>query len=143
MHLVKITSVLLLVCIAKSHSQDIQNQGVRALIRVYDECSKSDDGFTSCLKKRAVQFIDRVARVDAINFGDVKVSRSEDVSELPKPLSDNELEQTLPRGLEARDDALNDMLIERVATLFSSRTVQFTLPKVSSDEIGRGLEEGV
>ncbi|KAL9694189.1 hypothetical protein quinque_013474 [Culex quinquefasciatus] len=123
--------------------EDYQSQGLRAIVRVYDECSKAESGFSPCLKKRAITFMDRLSRVESLSLGDMKVVRNERAAPLDaKPLTENELEQTLPRGLEARDEALTNILLDKVASMFSSRTVQITLPKLSSDELGRGLEEG-
>jgi Protein of unknown function (DUF1676) len=146
MKLMNFTSAFLIVFIVGSCSaEELHSQGIRALVRVYDECQKSDYGFTSCLKKRAITFMDRVARLDAFSLGDgVKVLKSAGTAatETPKSLSDNELEQSLPRGLEARDTKLNSMLVDRISGFLNSHTVQMSLPKVSADEIGRSVEEG-
>lgn len=128
--------------VASSSADDVYNQGTRALLRVYDECSKAEHGVTSCLKKKAITFIDRVARLDslAVNEG-FKIVKNENAIDM-KVISENELEKTLPRGLEARDEALTELLIEKAATFVNGRTVQIELPKMSSEELGRGLEEG-
>lgn len=125
-----------------SNAEDVYNQGTRALLRVYDECNKGEFGLTPCLKKKAITFIDRVARLDslAINEG-FKIVKNQNASEM-KVMSENELEKTLPRGLEARDEALTELLLEKVATFVNGRTVQIEMPKMSTDELGRGLEEG-
>ncbi|XP_055616363.1 uncharacterized protein LOC129762274 [Toxorhynchites rutilus septentrionalis] len=143
-------SVLRFVCatvvlstVVLGSTEEYQSPGLRAISRVYDECSKAENGFTPCLKKRALTFIDRLSRVDSLSLGDMKIVRNERAAPIEsKPLTDNELEQSLPRGLEARDEALNNMLLDKIAGVFSSRTVQISLPKLSSDELGRGLEEG-
>lgn len=138
------SSVLIVVTSANELPQ--AHPGLRAVTRVYDECHMAEGGFMSCLKKKAVTFLDRVGKIDSLNVGDgLKVIRSDVSSQNEsngKSLTENELEATLPRGLEARDEMLSNMLLERVARFFSSRTVQLTLPKISPDEIGRGIEEG-
>lgn len=128
--------------VVSSNAEDVYNQGTRALLRVYDECNKAEFGLTSCLKKKAITFIDRVARFDslAVNEG-FKIVKNQNASEM-KVISENELEKTLPRGLEARDEALTEMLIEKVASFVNGRTVQIEMPKMSTEELGRGLEEG-
>lgn len=128
--------------VASSSADDVYNQGTRALLRVYDECNKAEYGVTACLKKKAITFIDRVARLDslAVNEG-FKIVKNENAIDM-KVMSENELEKTLPRGLEARDEALTELLIERAATFVNGRTVQIELPKMTSEELGRGLEEG-
>lgn len=137
--------VVLSAVVLGATSEDYQSQGLRAIVRVYDECSKAEAGFTPCLKKRAITFIDRLSRVDALTVGDMKIVRNERSLGLEgsKPMTEAELEQSLPRGLEARDEALTNILLEKIAGVFSSRTIQISLPKLSSDELGRGLEEGV
>lgn len=52
------------------------------------------------------------------------------------------MEKILPRSADDREETLKNMLIERVAQFFSSRTVQVALPKLSATELGRELEEG-
>lgn len=128
--------------VVSSSAEDVYNQGTRALLRVYDECNKAEFGLTSCLKKKAITLIDRVARLEslAVNEG-FKIVKNQNASEM-KVISENELEKTLPRGLEARDEALTEMLIEKVAAFVNGRTVQIEMPKMSTEELGRGLEEG-
>ncbi|XP_053682017.1 uncharacterized protein LOC128732722 [Sabethes cyaneus] len=139
-----VCAVVVLSAVVLGATEDYQSQGIRAIVRVYDECSKAETGFTPCLKKRAITFIDRLSRVESITLGDMKVVRNERAVTLQdsKPLTETELEQSLPRGLEARDEALTNILLDKIAGVFSSRTIQISLPKLSSDELGRGLEEG-
>jgi Protein of unknown function (DUF1676) len=128
--------------VAHTNAEDFYNQGTRALLRVYDECNKAEFGLTSCLKKKAITFIDRVGRLDSLTFTEgFKVVKNPNAVEL-KSMSENELERTLPRGLEAREEILTGMLVDKVANFVSGRTLQVELPKVSTEEIGRGLEEG-
>lgn len=133
---------LAVLLVASASAEDAYNQGTRALLRVYDECNKAEYGLTACLKKKAITFIDRVARMDslAVNEG-FKVVKNANAPEL-KVISENELERTLPRGLEARDDALTELLVEKVASFVSGRTIQVELPKMSTEDLGRGIEEG-
>ncbi|XP_058463976.1 uncharacterized protein LOC131438158 [Malaya genurostris] len=139
-----VCAVVVLSAVVLGASEDYQTQGLRAIARMYDECSKAEAGFSPCLKKRAITFIDRLSRVESLSIGDMKVIRNERAAGVQdsKPLTENELEQSLPRGLEARDEALTNILLEKIAGVFSSRTIQISLPKLSSDELGRGLEEG-
>lgn len=113
--------------------------GVKHLMRVYEDCSKTD--VMPCLKKKGILFFDRAARMETIPLVDgvdvVKTS-GEDVV----PISENEIEATLPRSLPEKDAALNQMLWDRVAAFANSRTIQLSLPKMTGQEIGRGIEEG-
>lgn len=118
--------------------------GIRALMRIYDDCQRAEGGFTVCLKKKAVTFIDRVAKIETINLGDgVKVVGLDNDIKVPKTLSENDLDQMLPRGLEDRDYFLTNMLTEKIASYISGRNIQISLPQISSADIGRGMEEGI
>lgn len=135
-------SAVIVLLVASASAEDLYNQGTRAVLRVYDECNKAEFGLTACLKKKAITFIDRVARLDslAVNEG-LRIVKNENAPAL-NVISEKELEQVLPRGLEARDEALTEMLVEKLATFVNGRTVQIELPKMSTEELGRGLEEG-
>lgn len=131
------------VLVAAANADDLYNQGARALLRVYDECNRAEFGMSACLKKKAITIIDRVGRMDtfAVNEG-FKIVKTPNAPEF-KPVSENELEQTLPRGLEARDEKLTELLVERIAKFFNARTIQIELPKLAKEELGRSLEEGL
>ncbi|BFF92976.1 uncharacterized protein DMAD_10915 [Drosophila madeirensis] len=122
-----------------------QSAGARTLLRVYDECTRAEAGFVPCLKKKAISFIDRLAPIDAINVADgIKLVRLETA---PRPTatatSENELlESSLPRSGSERDAKLTNMLTERLSYFFNGHSLQVSFPKLTSDEIGRGLEEG-
>lgn len=119
-----------------------QNAGARTLLRVYDECNRAESGFVPCLKKKAISFIDRIAPIDAINVADgIKLVRL-DTAPRPPAYSDNELESSLARSGSDRDAKLTNMLIERLSYFFNGHSLQVSFPKLTSDEIGRGLEEG-
>lgn len=146
-NMITVASVLVLCfAVCNAATEDYSNYGLRAIIRVYDECQRADGGFSSCIKKKAVTFIDRATKIDAVNIDDgLKIVRNSDGTKLDtqqKILTETELEQTLPRGFEARDDALTNLLIEKISSFFNGRMIQINLPKLTPDELGRGLEEG-
>lgn len=117
--------------------------GIRAVMRIYDDCQRADGGFSMCLKKKAVTFIDRVSKIETINLGDgIKVVGLENDVKVPKTLSENDLDQMLPRGLEDRDYFLTNLLTEKLASYISGRNIQISLPQITSSDIGRGMEEG-
>lgn len=121
---------------------DQEYAGVRVAMRVYDECSKAD-AFSPCLKKKAFTILDRLGRMDKLNIAEgINVVRAEDAPAPTAAISEEELDKTLPRSADARDAALNDMLVNKVASLVGSRTVQVSFPEVTSESISRGIEEG-
>lgn len=128
---------------SSTSSSSPSSTGVRSILRIYDECQRSDGGMTMCLKKKAVTFIDRISKIDVVNLGDgIKVIGLENDIKVPKTLSENDLDQMLPRSLEDRDYFLTNMLADKIAHYISGRNIQISLPKVTSSDIGRGLEEG-
>lgn len=137
-----------LICSANDDDQQTNSSnatpGLRSMLRIYDECQRSDGGMQMCLKKKAVTFIDRISKIDVINIGDgVRVVGVENAAvKTGKTISENELDQMLPRSLEDRDYFLNNMLTEKLANYISGRKIQINLPQVTPNELGRGLEEG-
>ncbi|XP_011182642.1 uncharacterized protein LOC105212398 [Zeugodacus cucurbitae] len=130
-------------------SANTANAGTRTVLRIYDECSHSVGGFVPCLKKKAISFIDRISHIDAITVADgIKLVRlpNSAVAAAPLPLqplySENELEPSLSRSSDDRDTKLTNMLIERLSYFFNGHTLQVNFPKLTAEEIGRGLEEG-
>lgn len=118
--------------------------GLRSILRIYDECQRAEGGIAMCLKKKAITFIDRVERIDVINVGDgVKVIGLENAPmKTGRSMSENELDQMLPRAFEDRDTTLNTMLADKLANYISGRKIQISLPQVTPNELGRGMEEG-
>lgn len=138
-----ICAIIVLFAVSANAADDLYNQGARALLRVYDECSRAEFGVSACLKKKAINIIDRVARMDTFTVNEgFKVVKNKNAPE-QKPISENELEMTLPRGIEARDEALTELLVDRIAKFFNARTVQIEFPKLNNDELARSLEEGL
>ncbi|XP_005176896.2 uncharacterized protein LOC101890637 [Musca domestica] len=130
-----------------SSPSTFQNAGTRTILRIYDECSRTDGGFVPCLKKKAISFIDRISFIDSITIADgvkvVKMPASAGAVPYIRPMtSENELESTLSRSGEDRDTKLTNILIERLSNFFNAHTLQVSFPKLSSEELGRGLEEG-
>ncbi|XP_050304359.1 uncharacterized protein LOC126741925 [Anthonomus grandis grandis] len=115
--------------------------GFRFILKIYDECSGRSDGFSSCLKKKAITVLDRVARMDKLPLMD-GVALVKGPNGVEPAVSENEIEN-LPRDIESQDDALNNMLADRVNNLLGSRTIEISMPQVSELlEEGRGKGGG-
>lgn len=120
--------------------EGFDSAGLRIALKVYEDCSKTD-GFSPCFKKKALTFLDRLGRMDKLSLTEgVTVVRASDAPVQENPMSEDQLETTLPRAADARDDALNTMLLDKVSNLVSSRTLQISMPKISADDFS--LEEG-
>ncbi|XP_026754403.1 uncharacterized protein LOC113514513 [Galleria mellonella] len=127
-------------CTVVQSATSREDIGMRYITRIYEDCVHSD-GVVPCLKKKAILFFDRAARLDAIPLIDgvdiVKSSEPETVS-----ISENDIESNLPRNLNDKNEALTDMLWDRIASFANSRTIQLSLPKITGQDLNRGVEEG-
>lgn len=119
--------------------ESFESASVRFILKIYDECANSE-GFSPCLKKKAVTFLDRVARMEKLPLMEgVALIKSKDVVTPVEPYAiENEIEQNLPRSVEGQDEVLNGMLNERVNSLLGSRTIEISMPKISEM-----IEEGI
>lgn len=97
---------------------------LRYMYKVYQECAATD--LSSCLKLKLVAALDRVAKsypqitlFDGVSF--VKEPNAV-VEETTK--SEADIEASLPRSLNEKDDALNSLIADRVGSFFESHTLQ-------------------
>lgn len=116
--------------------------GVRIAIKVYEECSKSD-GFSPCLKKKALTFFDRLSRVDKLALSeDLVIVKADDapIANNSNQINQEQIEKSLPKEPHAKDTALDNLLYDKITSFISSRTLRFTMPKISINSLG--FEEG-
>ncbi|KAJ8972946.1 hypothetical protein NQ317_004370 [Molorchus minor] len=134
----KIVLVFIL-CVATIFAEEtFETVGVRVALKIYDDCSKSD-GFAYCLKKKAVVFLDRFSRMDKLAVTDgVIIKRAYDKPKDDNNITEEQLENILPRSSDTKDAALNSMLLEKAANFVNSRTLEITVPKFSADVLGIG-----
>lgn len=118
---------------------------LRQMYQIYKECA--DEDLSSCLKVRLLSVIDRVSRSVQLNIADgVTFVQDDPISEAnvasdEPPKSLQEIEASLPRSLEDKEDALNAMIFDKVVKFFQSHTLKLKLPNV--EELQRSLvEEG-
>lgn len=119
------------------------NSGVfgdlRYVYQVYKECSDAE--LSTCLKLKLLSAIDRVSRSAQLNLADgitlVQDEPTTNESEPEKSLQ--EIEASLPRALEDKEDALNGMIFDRIVKFFQSHTLKLKLPNV--EELQRSLTE--
>lgn len=101
---------------------------LKFLHKMYQDCSSAD--LSTCLKFKLLTAMDRASRAYPV------VSLMEGVSfvqEATEPAaaaaqSENEIEATLPRALSDREDALNNLLVDRIFNFFQTHTLQVRCP---------------
>lgn len=114
---------------------------LRYVYQVYKECAEAE--LSPCLKLKLLSAMDRVSRSVQLNLADgvtlVQEEPTTNESEPEKSLQ--EIEASLPRALDDKEDALNGMIFDRIAKFFQSHTLKLKLPNV--EEFQRSLvEEG-
>lgn len=112
---------------------------LRYVYQVYKECSGAE--LSPCLKLKLLSAIDRVSRSVQLNVADgVTLVQDESAANESEPeKSLQEIEASLPRALEDKEDALNGMIFDKVAKFFQSHTLKLKLPNV--EELQRSLTE--
>lgn len=114
---------------------------LRQMYQTYKECSNEE--LSPCLKVRLLSAIDRVSRSIQLNVADgVTFVQDEQVSIDEEPQKSlQEIEASLPRALDDKEDKLNTMIFDKVIKFFQSHTLKLKLPNV--EEFQRSLvEEG-
>lgn len=129
--------ILLTLFLSSTFAKD--DLGIRYITKVYDDCQHSE-AIMACLKKKAILFFDRAARMEVIPLVEgVNVVKTAP-SEVP-PISENEIDAVLPKSFD-KEEALTQMLWDRIASFANSRTVQLSLPRISGQDLNKGVEEG-
>ncbi|XP_031847315.1 DUF1676 domain-containing protein Osi12 [Nomia melanderi] len=116
------------------------DRGFRAMHRVYEDCQQRNIGVSPCLKKKAIAFFERLGRMRTLPLSETfELVRASD--EPPKSTV-TDLEASLGRNAASKEEILNEILFDRVASLLNGFNMQIRLPKTTPGELKRGMEEG-
>lgn len=100
----------------------------RYVYKVYQDCASQD--LQPCLKLKLLAALDRAARSYSLNILDgvtfVKDPQAAAQDEAPK--SEAEIEASLPRSLNEKDEALSGLILNKVASFLGSHTLQVRIP---------------
>ncbi|KAK3916101.1 LOW QUALITY PROTEIN: Thymocyte selection-associated high mobility group box protein TOX [Frankliniella fusca] len=101
---------------------------MRVVGKVWEDCAARDDT-TTCLKGKALTFLDRAAAKDnlALPGGLALVRTARDSGAAKAPVNEAELEASLPRDLNQRDSKLDQMLLDRVLGFVQTHALRFNL----------------
>lgn len=126
---------VLLFCATVALAADgFEDTSTRIALKVYDDCSASED-FYVCLKKKAISFLDRLGRAEKFFISDsVKIVRAADAPAPKEDVSEEKLDEILPRSIDAKNAALTEMLSNKVTDFIGSRTIEISLPRALSYE---------
>lgn len=97
--------------------------GLRYAQKVYRECSNED--LSSCLKLKLIGILDNFSKVykevPLIN-GVTFVRESNEITE--ETISVNQIEATLPRSLNEKEEALNGIILNKIMNFFQTHKLQ-------------------
>lgn len=130
---------LCLVSVAFSHSAHFKADGeesqprkassyfgdIKYLYKTYQECSSAD--LSTCLKLKLYSIIDRVSRSNSdfkIYEGVTFVKDGEEQIDETSPKTEDEIEASLPRSLDDKEQTLNTMIMDRIMSYFGSHTLK-------------------
>lgn len=146
--LFKCVSILLAWCAlcegipeVNKEEESLVDRGFRAMYRVYEDCQQRNIAMSPCLKKKAIAFFERLGRIRTLPLSEnFELIRNTDTEMARSSFA--ELETQLGRTASSKDEILNEILFDRVASLLNSFNVQIRLPRTSPGELKRGMEEG-
>jgi len=123
-----------------------ESVGLDKVYKVMQECSDKNVG--TCLKMRALQYVDRVLRksenidvldgITLVKSGPVESSRGLN----GRSLSESELDDTPAKDDDDKDVQVENLLLDRVARFLESHTLQLKVPESSISGMRRSLDEG-
>uniref|UniRef100_A0A1A9W5M9 Uncharacterized protein n=1 Tax=Glossina brevipalpis TaxID=37001 RepID=A0A1A9W5M9_9MUSC len=127
-----------------TYSISSTNAKIRTVLRLYDDCTHATDGIVSCLKRKAISFLERIYNIDVLTVADgVKFVRLPTARALHSTFNENDFNaSSLSRSSKDRDWKLSQILINRLAYYFEGHSLQVKLPKLTTIEVGRSLDEG-
>jgi hypothetical protein len=113
---------------------------LRAVYQIYKDCSGPE--VSSCLKLKLLTTMERASRSVQLNIieGVTLVKDEQANINIEEPVkTPQEIEASLPRSLEDKEDALNSMIVEKAVSFLQSHTLKVKLPNV--EELQRSLTE--
>ncbi|CAB0030519.1 unnamed protein product [Trichogramma brassicae] len=118
---------------------------LRSVYQIYKDCAGAE--VSSCLKLRLLTTMDRVSRSATLNIAegitlikDEQQSPAQTPTEREEPVkTPQEIEASLPRSLEDKEDALNTMILDKAVSFLKSHTLKVKMPNV--EELQRSLSE--
>lgn len=131
-------------CTAYPATQNAEESGLEAAYKFVQGCGDRD--MALCLKMRALTLVDKALRrpEDIPLFEGVSLVRTEGSERVlaGRALSEDELENSLPKDAQDKDAQVESLLVDRVARFLQTHTLQLKVPESSIEEVKRSLDEG-
>ena len=113
---------------------------IKYLYKTYQDCSASD--LSTCLKLKLYTVVDRIARSNSdfkVYDGVTFVKDGEDETNESAPKSEIEIEASLPRSLEDKEQSLNTLIMDKIMSYFGSHTLKVKTKKKNNKLMGFSL----
>ncbi|XP_014212823.1 uncharacterized protein LOC106642526 [Copidosoma floridanum] len=127
-------------CALAAPTQEQQPSLLEQVYGVYSSCS-SESNLAVCLKLKAADYVDRAARSAEIDvFDGLKIVQNNEGkanSRADNARSLNDIEASLPTEVEARETAVDEVLLDRAARFLSTHTIELSMP----EEVSRSFDE--
>lgn len=133
MKLIYSLTFICIVSFAAATHRDEENQArsyfgdAKYLFKTYQDCASQD--LSTCLKLKLYAVIDRVARsnndfkvYDGVTF--IKEENAADEDNATPVKSESEIEASLPRSLDDKEQTLNQMIMDKILSYFESHTLK-------------------
>ena len=113
---------------------------LRSVYQIYKDCAGAE--VSSCLKLKLLSTMDRVSRSSQLTIveGVTMINEEPPTQKKDEPVrTPEEIEASLPRSLEDKEDALNSMIMDKAVSFLQTHTLKLKLPNV--EELQRSLTE--
>lgn len=98
---------------------------IKYLYKTYQDCAAAD--LSTCLKLKLYTVIDRIARSDSdfkVSEGVSFVRDGEEQIDESAPKTEVEIEASLPRSLDDKEQSLNTLIMDKIMSYFGSHTLK-------------------
>lgn len=92
-----------------------------------DDCSRQEH-VGVCLKLKALGALERAVASKSLQITSFVALTKDDGDDVVKSDDESDLEASLPRAADQKDDRLDQMLLENVQKLLENRSLQITFP---------------
>uniref|UniRef100_A0A0A9XFU0 Structural maintenance of chromosomes protein 1 n=1 Tax=Lygus hesperus TaxID=30085 RepID=A0A0A9XFU0_LYGHE len=119
----------------------VSGQDEKLIFRVFQECTADGVDTSSCFKLKIAGALDRATRARDLEIFD-GVHLVSDATPEESPMTENELEASLPRSLDDKEAALDEIIMDKISSFIKTRSIQFKLAEDDASPTARGMEEG-
>lgn len=119
--------------------ENIVNGSAQIAYKLYKDCN-SEEVYSVCLKKKFITALDRLGQIENVPlFTGINLVRNPLVGWNYSVVNSKELDQNLPRAIDAKEDALTLVLMDKLFKYIGSRNIEIIFPRYDIKEF---VDEG-